>query len=227
MKPKHFVVVALLAAVCGLPSCNQSRNIYTSPSFTAVAKQHKTIAILPFDVKVGLRPNEQRAMTEERHYELERQHGRAIQGALQVHFLQTINKNKEKVHVQDVATTNAILMEKDIQPEELVNFTPTELASMLGVDAVMMGTLTTDKPLSNGVAAAMAVYDLLATPNLSMGGPTNTGMAVMKIYDGATGSLLWNYEKGLARYLGSDTNTITKAITRKAAKKIPYAKLKA
>jgi citrate lyase gamma subunit len=224
MKAKNFFLVAVLAAVCSLQSCSPS--VYTNPSFTAVAKQHKTIAILPFDVKVGLRPNEMRDMTEERHYELERQHGRAIQGALQVHFLQTINKKKEKVKVQDIATTNAILLDKDIQPEELTKYTPAELAQMLGVDAVMMGSLTTDKPFSNGVAAAMVIYELLATPNISLGAPTNTGLAVMKIYDGATGSLLWNYEKALERYLGSDTNTITRAITRKAAKRIPYAKLK-
>ncbi|WP_207433681.1 hypothetical protein [Sabulibacter ruber] len=224
MRRAFLLLVA--TALLGLGSCNQSRNIYTSRAFPAAAKQHKTIAILPFDVQVGLRPNQMRQLTPEQLYDLELKHGRAIQSALQVHFLNKVNRNEEKVAVQDVNVTNSILKERDIQPEELQAIPPAELAQMLGVDAVMVGSLTTQKPLSNAVAAALTIYNFLYTPYVSGGGPTNSGNAAIKIYDGASGTLLWSYEKMLSRGLGSDTHNIVRAITRKATKKIPYTKLK-
>ncbi|WP_205501248.1 hypothetical protein [Rufibacter psychrotolerans] len=224
MKRAFLLLVA--TALLGLGSCNQSRNIYTSRAFPAAAKHHKTIAILPFDVQVGLRPNQMSRLSPEQLYDLELKHGRAVQSAFQIHFLNKVNRDREKVAVQDVNVTNAILKEKDLQPEELQAIPPAELAQMLGVDAVLVGSLSTHKPLSNAVAAALLVYNFLYTPYLGGGGPTNSGNAMIKLYDGASGELLWSYEKGLSRGLGSDTHHIVKAITRKATKKLPYAKLK-
>lgn len=228
MKFKNTLLVSIALLLASVQSCNYAaKNIYTSKSFRKIAKQHKTLAILPFDVQVGLRPKEMRDMTPERLYDLELHHGQAVQSALQVYFLEHINRKREVISIQDVRTTNAILAEKDIQPEELTKYTPTELAQLLGVDAVMTGRLTTEKPISDGVAMALALYTFFYTPNITNGGPTNAGNASMKIFDGASGNLLWSYDKMLARSLGSDTQTIVRAITRKAAKKIPYAKLKA
>jgi hypothetical protein len=222
MKPAFLWLVAVFL----LGSCNHSRNIYTSPAFPAAARQHKTIAILPFDVQVGLRPNQMRRLTPEQHYDLELRHGRAVQSALQIHFLEKVNRPTHKVAVQDVNQTNAILKERDIQPEEIAQFPPAELAQMLGVDAVLVGSLTTEKPVSSALAAALAVYTLLYAPELSSGLPVNSGLTTMQIYDGHTGDLLWSYDKMLSRGLGSDTHNVVRAITRKASKKLPYAKLK-
>ncbi|WP_048922149.1 hypothetical protein [Rufibacter radiotolerans] len=218
-----WVVPALLLALTG---CDQSRHIYTSPTFSTVARQHKTIAILPFDVQVGLRPNQMKRLTPEQHYDLELQHGRAVQSAFQIHFLNKINKEAEKVAVQDVMVTNSILKEHDIQPEEIQAIAPSDLAQMLGVDAVLVGTLVTEKPLSNAAAVVLAIYTFLYTPDLVGSQPTNVGNTTIKIYDGPTGSLLWSYDKFLTRGVGSDTHSIVKAMTRKASKTLPYAKLK-
>ncbi|WP_210462533.1 hypothetical protein [Rufibacter roseolus] len=220
------LLVIMTMIVVGLGSCNQSRNMYTSPAFAAAAKHHKTIAILPFDVQVGLRPNQMRKLTPEQLYALELQHGRAVQSAFQIHFLNKVNKDGEKIAVQDVNVTNAILKEHDIQPEEIPNYLPAELAQMLGVDAVLVGSLTTEKPVSTAVAAAVAIYTFLYTPYVGGAGPTNSGNTMMRIYDGASGDLLWSYDKALSRGIGSDTHNIIKAITRKATRQIPYAKMK-
>ncbi|WP_210489782.1 hypothetical protein [Rufibacter aurantiacus] len=220
------LLVIMTMIVVGLGSCNHSRNMYTSPAFAAAAKHHKTIAILPFDVQVGLRPNQMRKLTPEQLYALELQHGRAVQSAFQIHFLNKVNKDGEKVAVQDVNVTNTILKEHDIQPEEIPNYLPAELAQMLGVDAVLVGSLTTEKPVSTAVAAAVAIYTFLYTPYVGGAGPTNSGNTMMRIYDGASGDLLWSYDKALSRGIGSDTHNIIKAITRKATRQIPYAKMK-
>ncbi|KAA3440448.1 hypothetical protein [Rufibacter hautae] len=224
MRIALLVIVTMI--VVGLGSCNHSRNMYTSPAFATAAKHHKTIAILPFDVQVGLRPSQMRKMTPEQLYALELQHGRAVQSAFQIHFLQKVNKDGEKIAVQDVNQTNAILKEHDIQPEEIPNYLPSELAQMLGVDAVMVGSLTTEKPVSTAVAAAVAIYTFLYTPYVGSAGPTNSGNTMMKIYDGASGDLLWSYDKTLSRGIGSDTHNIIKAITRKATRQNPYVKMK-
>lgn len=211
-------------AVWGLGSCTPSRDLYTSPAFVAAAQHHKTIAVLPFDVQVGLRPNQMRQLTPEQLYDLELSHGRAVQSAFQIHFLKKVAKTGRAIAVQDVNVTNAILKEHDLQPEEISRIPAAELAQMLGVDAVLVGSLTTDKPVSTAVAALYAAYTLLYTPYVGGIGPTNTGNTMMRIYDGASGDLLWSYDKMLSRGLGSDTHHIVKAITRKAARKIPYAK---
>ncbi|RNI27022.1 hypothetical protein [Rufibacter latericius] len=224
MKMRSALLVMVMLVGLGVSSCNHSRNIYTSPAFEAAAKHHKTIAILPFDVQVGLRPNQMRRFTPEQLYALELQHGRAVQSAFQIHFLNKINGDSEKIAVQDVNVTNSILKEQDIQPEELQAIPPAELAQMLGVDAVLVGSLTTEKPVSTAVAAAIAVYTFLYTPYVSGPGPTNTGNTTMRIYDGASGNLLWSYDKMLSRGIGSDTHNIIRAITRKATRQIPYAK---
>ncbi|MBC3539459.1 hypothetical protein ACFSC6_18210 [Rufibacter sediminis] len=222
MRSALWGIAALV--VLGLSSCNHSRNIYTSPAFQAAAQHHKTIAILPFDVQVGLRPNQMRRLTPEQLYALELQHGKAVQSAFQIHFLNKINRNREKIAVQDVNLTNSILKEHDLQPEELQAIPAAELAQLLGVDAVLVGSLTTEKPVSTAVAAAIAVYTLLYTPYIGGSGPTNTGNTMMRIYDGASGDLLWSYDKMLSRGIGSDTHHIIKAITRKATRQLPYAK---
>ncbi|WP_181309001.1 hypothetical protein [Rufibacter sp. XAAS-G3-1] len=226
MKRRRALLAVVVMVVTGLGSCNPSRNIYTSPAFQAAARHHQTIAILPFDVQVGLRPVQMRRLTPEQLYGLELRHGRAVQSAFQVHFLKKINKNAEKVAVQDVNVTNSILKEHDIQPEEIQSYPPTQLAQMLGVDAVLVGSLTTNKPVSTAVAVAMTVYTFLYMPYVSGAGPTNTGNTFLKIYDGASGDLLWSYDNVLSRGLGSDTHHIVRAITRKAARQLPYAKNK-
>lgn len=226
MKCRITALLALIIGFASLQSCNYAaRDIYTSRSFKTVARQHKTIAILPFDVQISLRPKDMKKLTPEEHYKLELLHGRAVQSSLQMHFLNKINAKREVIAVQDVNITNAILEEKDIQPEELANYSPIELAQLLGVDAVLMGSLVTEKPLSNGAALALAAYSLLFTQEISNGGPTNAGTTDIRIFDGSTGNLLWSYHKVLGRSLGSDTHSIVKAITRKASKKIPYNRL--
>ncbi|WP_210462531.1 MULTISPECIES: hypothetical protein [Rufibacter] len=209
-----FILVALLVS---LGASAQTKEIYTNPAFASIAKSHKMIAILPFDTKIGLRPNQMKSMTPEQIKEMEVKEGLAVQSALQTYFLKVSSKDDYTIGFQDAATTNAILLKNNITPENIKSFTPAELSKVLGVDGIITGTFSTDKPMSDGAALAMTLA-------VGFSGATNSGKTAINIYDGASGDLLWKYEKSLSRSFGSDTNSIITTIMRKASKKFPYTK---
>jgi hypothetical protein len=119
------------------------------------------------------------------------------------------------INFLDVMTTNARLSKGNVTQENIDTFTPQELAEMLGVDAVISGVLSTDKPMSDGASLALGVL-------VGFYGATNSGKCTININDGPSGELMWKYEKTLSRSLGSDTNTVINTIMRKASRQLPY-----
>ncbi|GGK89307.1 hypothetical protein ACD591_18475 [Rufibacter glacialis] len=218
MKAFSLLLVFLILGLSGAVSA-QTKEIYTNPAFETLAKQHKVVAILPFDARIGLRPNQMKSMTPERIKEMEKNEGLAVQSALQTYFLKVSSKDDYTVSFQDAATTNALLLKNNINEENIKTFTPVELAKVLGVDGIISGTFSTDKPMSDGASLALGLA-------VGFYGATNSGKTAISIHDGASGELLWKYEKSLSRSLGSDTNTIVTTIMRKASKKFPYSKIK-
>ncbi|MBA9075912.1 hypothetical protein [Rufibacter quisquiliarum] len=219
MRRTLFVLV-LLALLTSLGSYAQTKEIYTNPAFATIAKEHKKLAILPFEASIGMRPNQMKTMTPERIKEIEKNEGLAVQSALQTYFLKESGKDDYTVSFQDANTTNALLLKNNITAENIKSFTPGELAKVLGVDGLIMGTFKTDKPMSDGASLALGLA-------VGFYGATNSGKTAINIYDGGSGELLWKYEKTLSRGLGSDTSTIINTIMRKASKRFPYSKLKA
>ncbi len=212
---KKLLCLLLFAAPLALGSCT-NRAIYTSPDFPAKAQEHKSLAILPFETSITLRPNQMRELGAQGHKELEQKEAFAVQGALYSYFLKEKGKEGFAVSFQDVQKTNALLHRHEITEENLSTYTSEQLAKLLEVDGIVSGTLQTDKPISDG--AALALNLLLDTYAL----PTNSGVASISINDGQTGELLWRYQKSLDRGLGSNTTTIVNAIMRKASKQLPY-----
>ncbi|MFD2514053.1 hypothetical protein ACFSRY_09265 [Pontibacter locisalis] len=212
---KRTLYLLLLLASFFFGSCT-NRAIYTSPAFHAKTKDHKTLAIIPFETIINLRPNQMERLGPKRHKEMEQKEALAVQNALYSFFLKEKGKENFAIDVQDIHKTNTLLYRHNITQEDIKSYTYEELAEILGVDAIISGTLQTDKPLSDGAALAMGL--LLDTYAL----PTNSGAASIAINDGQTGELLWRYQKSLDRGLGSDTYTIISAIIRKASKKLPY-----
>ncbi|MBC5994079.1 hypothetical protein [Pontibacter cellulosilyticus] len=214
---KKIFYLILFMSPLFLGSC-MNRAIYTSPDFPVKAQQHQTIAILPFETIINLRPNQMRKLGPEGQRELEQKESYAVQGALYSYFLKEKGKEDFSVDFQDVHKTNALLFRNNITRENIRDYTHEELADLLGVDAIVSGSLQTDKPLSDGAAIALS---LLFEPYSVT---TNTGTASIAINDGQTGELLWRYHKSLDGGLGSDTYSVINAIMRKASRKLPYGK---
>jgi hypothetical protein len=216
MKTKNLFLL-LTALLLSVGSFAQNREIYTNPNFKNLAQNHKTLAILPFQAKIGLRPNQMKNITPEKLREMEINQGMDVQSALHTYFLKEKGKDGFTVSFQDATRTNALLLKNNITEENIKSFTPEELARLLEVDGVVTGTFETDKPMSEGASLALGLM-------VGYYGSTNSGKAVINIYDGASGELLWKYDKALSRSYGSDTNSIILAIMRKASKKFPYSK---
>ena len=215
---KKVLALAGLLLLIGLAVQAQTREIYTNPQFSSIAKEHKTLAILPFKATIKLRPKQMEQMTPEEYKNMLKQEGLSVQSAIHSYFLKRKDQHAFYVDFQDITTTNALLTKNGVNDDNITSFTPQELAGMLGVDAVIGGTLNTDKPMSDGAAVAMTVL-------VGFSGPTNSGKCTININDGASGALLWKYDKTLSRSLGSDYNSIINAMMRKASRKFPYNKM--
>lgn len=212
MKTKVLIIIFILLGVLGY---SQTKEIYTNPNFATLTKDHKILAIIPFKASVILRPKQIEKMGEEQYQKLQIDEGKSVQSALQTYFL---NKREDKgfdVTFQDVAKTNAILLKNNINLTNIESYTSEELAKLLEVDGIISGSISTDKPMSDGASLALGLV-------VGFYGATNSGKCTININDGKTGELLWKYEKTLARSLGSDINTIINAMMRKASRQFPY-----
>ena len=217
---KHLSLAVLLVLFTTLLAPAQTREIYTSPKFKLLAKDHKTLAVLPFRTTLQLRPAEvEKNGGPEGVRVLEEREGLGVQSALQSYLLKQKGANDIAMDVQDVAKTNALLAKNGMTSEKMLTMTMEEFAQMLGVDGVISGTFESSQPMSNGVALALTMLNGYGT-----GGATNTGKLVIIINDGRSGELLWKYDKSLSRGFGSDTNSIITNIMRKASRQFTYSR---
>lgn len=215
MKVLTVFVPLWLAVTAGLA---QTREIYTNANFKTLAKNHKTLAIMPIKTTLQLRPKEvEKNGGPAGVAVLEKREGLDVQSAIHSYFLKRKESNDLTVDVQDVARTNALLERNAVTYETMASFTPEELAKILNVDGIVSGTFQSTQPMSNGAAIAMGAL-------VGFGGATNTGKTVISINDGKTGELLWKYDKTLSRGFGSNTGSIITTIMRKASRQFPYDK---
>lgn len=215
---KHLSLAVLLVLFATLLASAQTREIYTNPKFKELAKDHKTLAVLPFRTTLQLRPAEVRKNGgPEGVRVLEEREGLGVQSALHSYFLKQKADKDITVDVQDVAKTNALLAKNGVTTDKLATMTMVELAQLLGVDGIISGTFESSQPMSGGAAVALLMVG-------GFSGPTNTGKLAININDGKSGELLWKYDKSLSRGFGSDTNSIITTIMRKASRQFPYSK---
>lgn len=213
MKTVTFTALVLLIVTASLA---QTREIYVNPNFKTLAKDHKTLAILPFITTLSLRPKEvEKSGGVEGVKELEKREGLGVQGAMHSYFLKRKEERDFTLDFQDPVRTNALLERNGITYAKQAGYTPEEIARVLGVDGVVSGTFESTQPMSNGAAIALSVA-------VGFGGPTNTGKTTINIHDGKSGELLWKYDKTLSRGFGSNTGTIITTIMRKASRQFPY-----
>lgn len=189
--------------------------LFEHPNFDNLAKDHQTIAIVPFSAKVSLRPNQMKQITPEQLKELEQGEGYAIQNSMYTWFLNRQKRGKLNINVQDPKKTNAILLKNEIKDLKLL--TPEELAKLLEVDAVITGHFETDKPMSDGASIALGLL-------VGFWGTTNSATVNMSVNNAADGLLLWNYNKRVSGGIGSSTDVLINTLMRKASRRLAYTK---
>jgi hypothetical protein len=196
-----------------LNSAVAQTNLYQHPEFDQLTADHKLVAIVPFQANVNLRPKQMKEMSPEQLEDLEKNEGLSIQMAMYSWFLKRKKRGDMIIDIQDPKRTNALLNKAEISDINLL--TSEELAELLGVDAVISGTLDTDKPMSDGASIALGLL-------IGFWGSTNTAVINMSVNNGGTGELLWNYNKKVRGSLGSDNDALINVLMRKASRRLGY-----
>ncbi|MEL4307454.1 hypothetical protein [Joostella sp. CR20] len=210
MKSYIFLLATLLVSTFGY----SQKTIYQSDSFDELSKDHKTVAIIPFEARLEL---ENKDLSDAQLEKLQEKEGYEVQNALETYFLKMHKRKDYRIEFQDINNTNAILSQEGIDLLNLDIYTTQDLCKMLNVDAIISGDLTLNALISEGVSTD---FDLMSF----VSGTSDYGRIAIKLSDGNTGKLLWKYEKVITRKSGKNTYDIIEAMMRKSTRKFPYDK---
>lgn len=193
---------------------------YLNPNFKTITANHKLIALLPFKVTIDAKnlkdtsPQLLEQMEKDESIEFERQ--------LYVRMLEKSQSENYTVELQDVDQTLAKLQQAGIALDSLSAHGLDEVAKVLGVDAVISGTIHQSRPTGTGTAMVENVL-------FGFGGSTARVDINVAIHNGADGQLLWNYDHtdsggGLTGNMTNSTEAMTKSLIKKVAGRFPYRK---
>ncbi|WP_299666238.1 hypothetical protein [uncultured Polaribacter sp.] len=210
-------IITLLAFVIFITVTNAQTKLYVHPDAKTYVANTKTIAILPLNVQVKLRPKQLKDFTSEQIIEMGKNESLDIQKAMYSWFLTRKKRGTLLVDVQNPKRTNALLLKKGIDVHSYDEYLPSELGEILGVEVIITGSYETSKPMSNGAAIGLAVLTggLFATNSATM------NMDFMSTTDD---ELVVNYLKKVKGTLGSDAQDLINVLMRKVSRRIPYTK---
>ena len=212
--PNSTLRLAVVACVSlWLTACGPS--IYLAQDFQTYAPKHKTVAILPADVTMQLRPSQAKNTNAEQQRDMQLQAGMEYQEKIYAWLLRRSQQRGYTVQFQDVRQTMVRLRESSIPYAELRSHSPQELAHVLGVDAVLTTSVHTTKPMSDGAAVAVGLL-------VGAWGATNQANITVNINEGEGGKLLWKYDFVAAGSVFSSSASIVDALMRNASRKFPY-----
>lgn len=206
---KHLPILLVIF----ITSCGPK--IYTSDNFSSALARHKTVAIIPAEVNMRLRPNEAKSLSDEQVDEIVTQTSYDIQDKMYGWFLRRSNSSRYTVTFQDINKTNSKLKAAGIKYADLRNKDRAELAKILEVDAVIQDRVSLEKPMSEGVAIATRVI-------FGTWESTNRVQTTINIHDGKSGNLLWKYDYEASGSVGSSSTRLVDNLLKKAAKRFPY-----
>lgn len=203
---KRVLICAAAFAVAGCATTN-----YTAPNFSAVKRRDKSIAILPVDVTVGLvnlpdgsTAAQVRAQEKGQAYELQQIMYGVFRDANQ----------RYSVKFQPVATTDRLLEQHHIDYDDLSAHTKQEIASLLGVDAVISTFVTESHPEKTGAAVASLIL-------LKAAARTVVNMTLM-IHEASDGTLSWSYNGTSVEPLGNSPETAAKRVMKRLTREFPF-----
>lgn len=187
------------------------KNIYESSTFDDLTQEHQILAIIPFITHLDL----ENEISKNELISREEKEGYAVQNALETYFSQRKKKKKFSVEFQNTKNTNALLAKNNIRYDNIDVQTVKDLSEILGVDGIISGNLDLNVLLSDGVDTKFNFLDYFL-------GEADYGRIGVKISDGATGKLLWKYEKEINKKSGKNTDDLIDRMMKLAARKFPY-----
>lgn len=194
---KLFVILLLL----GLPVHAQI-SFYEHPEHDRIIQKHKIVGILPFDFIVKTENVNQEEEVSKKSNLLEMERTNTLQLALYSWFIDR-NKNGRfgDITFQSPEKTVSLLKQKGIVHINLIEYKPDDLARILEVDALILGSCQANTSVP------------AATVNMSM-------------YHGENGFLLWNYIRKVKGDIDKNTDRLVHNLMENASKYISYIKEK-
>ena len=208
---KHLIFIFLLISTY---SISQTK-LYVHPDGDTYAKNTQTIALLPLNVQVKLRPKQLKDFTSEQIEEMEKNESLDIQKGMHSWFLTRKKRGEFSKSIQTPQRTNALLKKAGIDINTTSDYLPSELGKILGVDCVVTGSFETSKPMSD--AASIAIGALFGAF-----GSTSSAVCNIDFYDTRDDELVVNYLKKIKGSLGSDSQDLINILMRKVTRRIPY-----
>lgn len=191
-----------------------TKQIFEAPNLKEKIKEQKTVAIIPFDVKITYR-KQPKNFNLEANREQEKAMSSNIQSSMYTFLLR--KRDNYTVTFQDVEKTN-ILLKKAGMNDKLDEFTRDEIAKALGVDAVIGGKFEVEQTKSEAGALVSAIAFG------GFGGKTGTGTLTMTISDGNSGDTIWRFFKTMDDNVMSSTDDLVERMMRKVSRNFPYEK---
>lgn len=216
---KKSILLGLAMGIATLSEAQLSgpKETYFSPALKSSLETHKTIAILPVEVRFVYKTQQMNFNTKaERAAEINS--GIILQSNLYSYLLP--KTNKMSVSIQDIETTN-ILLRRAEEGKEQLELTKVEMAKLLGVDAVISSLYETERPIPemlnhrnrpNTAPTTLTIYE---DPNIHWGALT------LSLTEATNGTLLWRSYK---KTFNANTYVLSDELIPKLLKDLPYTK---
>ena len=202
MKKSLFLLIGVALM---LQSCAK---IFYTPDARTLSQNQKIIAIAPPKVSIAARKN----INGDALIEQQKTESINFQREMYSWMLKRKMQGNISVEIQDVETTIALLSKAGINDGKIL--TPTDMCQNLGVDGIITSNYSLSKPMSEGVAVALAVL-------AGVWGATNQATVSLSIHDLSTKKMIWNFDHKLSSSLGTPAGLVD-ALMRQASRKMPY-----
>lgn len=223
-------VVVLLVAGC-------TGNKFVAKNFSAKTKEHKLIAVLPFEIIYTA--HWPQTVTEKDIYHLKESEALAFQKSYsgQLNHQSSLMKRPVQIDIQPVHETNRLLKEAGMNLADAAKKSPNDICKKLGVDAVIITSVEKRRVFTQldsfGIMVDTAVVEKLRSGSMDFEEtpqiPSNVHRlyaisAISKLVNGADSTLLWSYRINIDNEWINPAHVVIPMLCRRFANKFPYRK---
>lgn len=220
------LIVAIIFFVCYQTQINAQNKTYectyNQSSIRTYIAQHQTIAIIPMEVNIVDKKfikdkNSDPSIIEDKE--------KTFQTNFQNAFYGRLVKMKEKgklknVNIQDIDITNKLLFNYGIKNmDDLIEMRYSEIANVLGVDAIFCGEVEIVQHMDKGRAF---VFEMITNSHVT----TDQSYINLKLRDGEKGLIIWELRQGMgnATLFWKTEKLIQSIFKERLSKDFPYHK---
>lgn len=205
-------LITLLAISFTIMSIAQ-KQIYEADNLKEVISKHKKVAILPFNVAITHRKQNE-ALNAEFNRQQEETMSNNIQTSMYTFLLR--RRKNYSVEFQDVEKTNILLKRAGVF-DKINDLTKDEIAKILEVDAIISGKFENEQTRTDKQARNNVMW-------LGTGGKTGSGTLTMVLNDGRSGDMIWRFYKTMDDNYRKSTDDLVENLMRKLSRNFPYDK---